>query len=581
MRVFVGVAISPGYGEGPALLYRGPEELLVFSGRAEPAGDAATEDSRVREALAAARRELLALSRRLEQDFGEAEARILHAQFFMLEDPHLLERIRDGIREGLSAERAVSQAVRTIEAEFDRNPDPYLRQRALDIHDVGVRILRHLTDRTHHPLASLPQDVVLLADQLLPSDSVFLDRRRVKAIVTARGGEHSHAAILARALGIPAVTQVAGILSACRDGEPVSVDGETGRVVVRLAGPLRDEYARRAARYRSAAARLQAEPTEAVTRDGTPIALLANVGRPEDATAAVERGAAGIGLLRTEFLFLLHAGAPTEEEQEAAFREVLRVVGDRPVTIRAFDFARDKILPPSEDAPIGRDAVDDRGIHYLLRHPEWLRPQLRAILRVARDGRVRLLLPMVTGVEEVRVVRALVDEASRALELEGVRVDPALPIGAMIETPPAVLMAEEIAREADFVSIGTNDLLHTMFCLERGSDTAIRRTAHEPSLLRAIARVVAAASDAGKEVSLCGEIAGDPAFTALLVGLGLRCLSMSSQRIAEVRYTIRQIEVSRAAVLAQEILSLDSAEAVRQRLADESDPWRRLRTAAS
>lgn len=577
MREFSGRPVSPGYGRGPAFVYRGTEGLFERATIAT-ASTPAEELRRVARAIESARHELCGLQSHVEdQPYGTPEGGVLRAQLLMLEDVTLHDGVRRRINAGASAERAVAETVRDVEEALRASRDPYLRERALDVHDVGARLLRQLADRTHHPLASLPSGAVVLAKQLLPSDTIFLDAANVSAMVTEHGGDNSHAAILARSLGIPAVTQVPGIVGACAVGDDVAVDGRRGSVILRPSGAQASAHARRAQGYEASMelARRSAG-AQAVTRDGVRIRLLANIGRPEDASGVVEFGADGIGLLRTEFLYLARGGHASEDEQAAAYRDIAAIVGERPIVVRTLDLGPDKILPLDDDLPLACGAARDRGIHLLLRHPELLRSQLRAILRAARAADLRVLLPMVTGVEEIEAVRAMLAELRRDLARAGQDV-PEVPLGAMVETMPAVLMAPEIARAADFLSVGSNDLLRFLFA--EGRETARgeqRETPYEPSLLRAMDRVVEAARAEGKEVSLCGELAGLPAFTPLLIGLGFRELSMSSQRLLEVRFNVQGVDASREAEVAEEILRLPTAAAVRDALGRDPDPWQRL-----
>jgi phosphotransferase system enzyme I (PtsI) len=575
-REFRGLAVSPGYGQGPAFVYRGTEDLFAAAAATESEG-AERERRRFERALAATRREMEALRRRLREDYGRDAANVMHAQFLMLQDPDFIRRVERRLqREGASADAAVVGVAEEIERELAGVSDPYLRERALDVHDIGARLLRHLADRTHHPLARVPAGVVIVAERLLPSDTIFLDRAKVVAMVTERGSENSHAAILARGLGIPAVAQIRGITGAVRTGDPVVVDGLSGRVVVQPEGSQRDEYTRRARRYEASISEVRgAAPVESVSLDGQPVHLLANIAGVEDAEVARAAGAHGVGLLRTEFLYLAHGGQASEDEQYELYRRIGEIFGGRPVVIRTLDLGPDKIMPIADELPMAHAAITERGIHYSLRHPDLLVPQIRAIVRASRCGNLRILLPMVTGVDEVVRLRGLVDEVRGRLHREGERIDAPLPIGAMIEAPPAVLLAAEICRASDFVSIGSNDLLRYLFSGQwhEGRD---EETSLEPSLIRAIDAVVRAASAAGKEVGLCGEMAGTTGFTCLLLGLGLRVLSMSSKRLPEVRYNVRQIDVRRCEALAQQALSLGTAAEIRALVAEHVDPWQRL-----
>ncbi len=358
----------------------------------------------------------------------------------------------------------------------------------------------------------------------------------------------------------------------------MAVDGESGRVILQIEGPASDEYERHARIYHAVAAELrQTPPAPAVTRDGVKVSILANAGVEEEAAAAAAAGAEGIGLLRTEFLCLYEEGPPSEEQHEAAYRRIAAAVGGRVVTVRLLDLAPDKLFPLGDDLPVGDLPIAERGIHYLLRNPHLLRAQLRGVLRAGDSGNFRLLLPMVAGVTEIARVRELLAELAQELRREGIARCKPVPVGAMIETVPAVLMAPEIARAADFLSLGTNDLLGFLLGARR-DDTGepISGAAFEPSLFRAIHQVVQAASAAGKDVSICGEIAGAPAFTKLLLGLGVRVLSMGLHRIAEVRYVVSETDIASARQLAEEVLSLRTAAEVRDLVLAQVDPWQLL-----
>jgi phosphoenolpyruvate-protein phosphotransferase len=575
MHTFHGLPVSPGYGRGSVFVYRGTEGLFAAA-QASRAEIPEIELRRFEEGLRSTRRELKALQQRLEEEYGGAEARILGAHLLMLDDPLLVDAVRSRLRqEATSAEAALTAVVRQIEEQFAATAGPYLLERAADVHDVGARILRHLADRAHHPLAQIPAGVVIVADRLVPSDTIFLDRANVGAMVTERGSENSHAAILARAAGIPAVTQVRGIVAACRDGDPIAVDGVTGLVIVHPEGEPIVEYARRERRYRASVDRLRGNETRSVTLDGVAIRCMANVSRAEEMEAVKRLGAEGIGLLRTEFLFLSERGMVSEAEQAEVYARIAAHCAGEPVTIRTLDLAPDKLVPLADDLPLAHASIGERGVHYSLSHPEIFRPQLRAILRAATCGNVRILLPMVTGVGEIEAVRALLEEVRAELATEGVTTAP-VPLGAMIETPPAVMLAPDIVEVADFISIGSNDLLHYLFAADRQFRTSTETSEFEPSLLRAIDVVVRAGQQAGKEVAICGEMAGTPAMTLLLVGLGLRALSMSPQRLAEVRYNVREIDSARARQLAEEVLRLPTAEKIRRAVLGDADPWHRM-----
>jgi len=568
MRVFRGTPVSPGYGQGRAVPYRRREHLFSAASSAG-AEDSTTEVRRAEAARTAARRELEALARSLKESYGLDEAHIFHAQFLILEDDLFTGLIHAAVTKGRSAEAAVVEAVRQIEEMFREHVDPYLRERAVDVRDVGARVLGHLVDKCSHPFARLPDAAVIVADQLFPSDTIFLKRGRVRGIVTAQGSDNSHAAILARALGIPAVTEVDGILDGCAPGDAIAVDGETGEVILHIEGTAQADYLQHARRYRTALEEARQIAGHSVrTRDGVAISLLANVDREEDIEEAAKLQVAGIGLFRTEFLFLAEGGEVSGARQAEVYRRAAQWMRGRPVTIRILDLAPDKALLLSEDVPQMRSAIRDCGVHYALAHPEILRPQLRAILRAAPEGDLRILLPGVTGALEIDAVRAFLQKVADELGRE-VRI----PVGAMIETPAALFMLDAIAERADFLSLGTNDLLCHLFGSERQRG---KETAYEPSFLRAIHLTVRAAQAKGKPLSICGELAGDPAFTALLIGLGIRELSMSPERLPEVRYNVSRISADEATALARGVLNVQTASDVERLLSENVDPWHKL-----
>lgn len=571
MRVFHGVPVSPGYGEGKAVPYRRKEYLFSAATRAV-AKDSATELRRVETARGAARRELDALARSLKETYGLDEAHVFHAQFLMLEDDLFTGLVREQVGKGRAAEAAVAEAVRQIEEMFRQQVNPYLRERSVDIRDVGARVLAHLADKHSHPFARLPEAAVIVADQLFPSDTVFLRRGQVRAIVTAHGGESSHAAILARALGIPAVTEVNEVLEVCAAGDAIAVDAESGRVILQIEGELQNDYIRHARSYHVAVEEARRISGASVaTLDGVGISLLANVAREEDIDVAVEREAAGIGLLRTEFLYMSEGGECSEARQEEIYRRAARKMAGRPVIIRILDLAPDKLLALSADVPQPGAALRDRGVHYALAHPEILRPQLRAILRAAGEGNVGILLPGVSGVAEIEAFRAIVADVAREIGRDN--DSPSIPVGAMIETAAALLMLDAIAERADFLSLGTNDLLFRLFGRERQRG---KESAFEPSFLRALDLTVRTAAEKHKPVGICGELASTPLFTPLLIGLGIRQMSMSPERLPEIRYNVTRISAEECAALARRVLAMTDVAEVERALSENLDPWHRL-----
>jgi len=429
---------------------------------------------------------------------------------------------------------------------------------------VGAQVLGHLVGGAGARPA-LAGGGVLIAPDLTPADTAGLDPAVVVGIATALGGPTSHSAILARSLGIPAVVGLGRPVLEIAEGATVIVDGEGGTVRPDPDPTQVAEAKRRAEEFRESEAAARAEASRpAVTRDGTTIEVLANVGQAEDVSAALEAGAEGVGLLRTEFLFIGRDAMPSEQEQEAAYRAIAEALGGRPLILRTLDVGGDKPLPylpvPSEANPF----LGLRGLRLGLARPDVLRTQLRAVLRVAANHPVKVMFPMVTSLAELRAAKGLLEEARRDVEAAGDRVPPHLEVGIMVEVPAAALAAAGFAREVDFFSIGTNDLTQYALAAERGNErVAGFADALHPAVLRLIQMTVEGAATHGRMVGVCGEIGGDPVAVPILVGLGVRELSAAPPAVPRVKRAVRETDLGSARALADRALALDSAEAVR------------------
>jgi phosphoenolpyruvate-protein phosphotransferase len=406
---------------------------------------------------------------------------------------------------------------------------------------------------------------IVVADELAPADAAALDPGKVRGLVTAGGGPTSHGAILARALGVPAVAGAGPAALAVPDGTELALDGEAGTVTVAPAPELRTRLEARAAREeREREAERSAAREPARTRDGHRVEVAANVGTEADAAAAARFGAEGVGLLRTELLFTGRATLPGEEEQSRAYAAVARALPGRPVIVRALDVGADKPLAALPQPPEANPFLGARGIRLLLERPELLRTQLRAVLRVVAEPPLRVMLPMVATLQELRAARAVAERARDELTAEGVPVPARLELGIMVEVPAAALSARALAREADFLSVGTNDLSQYVLAAERGNPRVAGLVdALHPAVLRLVAMAVEGAEEAGRWVGVCGELAADPAATAVLVGLGVRELSMSPPAIPRVKRMVRELELPAARELARAALAAGSAAEVR------------------
>ena len=553
-NLLLGVAASPGLAVGNVFQMR--HEEIVFP---EDADDSYRERRRLDEAIEQAKLQLEALQARLKGEANPGKAAIFAAHQELLEDPGLTEIAVSAIAKGRSAPFAWRRAFRAHAESLATLKNELLAARANDVRDVGERVLRLLTGaEAEQP--ELPAQTILIAEDLTPSDIANLDRTRVVGFCTTAGGASSHVSILARSLDI---TAVAGIDPAALDvpnDAPVILDGRKG--TLRLNAPA-DEVARiRRLQERHAAKRktdLETASQAAITGDGYRVEVVANIGGLSDAEQAVQLGGEGVGLLRSEFLFMGRAIAPTEDEQAEAYREIAVALGPaRPLIIRTLDVGGDKPLPylpiPKENNPF----LGERGIRVGLDRPEILRTQIRAILRSSRAGKVLIMFPMIATLTEWRSARALLEEEREKLGL------PPIPVGIMVEVPAAAIMAEQFAREADFFSIGANDLTQYVLAMDRGHPKlAPQVDGLNPAVLRLIARVVEAAHQEKKWVGVCGGIAGDLQAVPLLIGLGVDELSVSVPTIPGIKAAVRALRVADCRRLAQDALRQDTAAAVR------------------
>lgn len=553
MRTLTGTGVTPLSGLGRVVWYADEVELGDPPDPSEIDADA--ERARLEDARSTAEADLESERERAEERVGEEEAEVFGAHVQFLNDPQLREDIEDAIEEGLPAEHAVREGFSGPIEQFE-GMEGRMAERADDLRDVRDRLLRVLTDAGGTDLANLPEGSILLAERLTPSDTAKLDPERVAGFATVLGGRTSHAAIFARSLGLPAVVGVGDDLQDIEEGAELVVDGEAGEVI---ADP--DESVReRAATIREV--EIRREPVE--TADGREIEVAANLGTLAELEGAVEHGADGVGLFRTEFLFLDRESPPDEDEQYETYREALSAFPDGRVVVRTLDVGGDKPIPyldlPESENPF----LGERGIRRSLGpDSELFESQLRALLRAAAgEGSLAVMFPLVSTVEELESAIEAVERVADDLEREG--VEHAVPeLGVMVETPGAVFVAEELAARVDFLSIGTNDLAQYVMAAARDDDrVADLHDPLHPPVLRAIARSVEAAHANDAWIGMCGEMAGDPALTELLVGLGLDELSMSAVTIPDVKAGVAESETDAAAALAKEALESPTKHAV-------------------
>jgi phosphoenolpyruvate-protein phosphotransferase (PTS system enzyme I) len=560
-RVLCGLGVAPGLGFGAAHISDHMAPSVPDFAVAPPQIPA--EIDRFENAVALSRHQLVKLkdkSAALQGPAAEEVGYLLDAHLAMLTQSRLVRGVLARIQgQGINAEAAVRIEIDAIAASFAAMDDAYLAARIDDIRVVGTRLIRNLTKTPFTAVGQLPEGTVLLADELTPADTALMDPGRIVGFATMLGGAESHTAIMARALGIPAVLGCAGLLLGICPGDFVIINGFAGTVTI-------NPSAATLARYQAQLDTLAQERRQlslvrqlpAVTRDGIEISLQANLELPRELEQAIESGAAGIGLVRTEFLFMNRETPPSEDEQVEALSALVRGMRGRDVTVRTLDIGGDKLTYSlrgiTADSP--NPALGLRAIRLGLRHREILETQLAAILRVAVEGPVRILLPMISSLAEVRDTRAILETVAERLRRAEIRIPDRLPpLGIMIEVPGAALAADAFAAEADFFAIGTNDLTQYTLAIDRGDE----QVAHlynpvHPAVLRLIQFATEAAVRAGIPVSVCGEIAGDPRYTALLLGLGIRTLSMAPASLPRVKQRLRLLTVAEAIRTAGKIM---------------------------
>ncbi len=545
-----GVAASAGVAVGPAHHLHGAFEPPPE----RPADD--RESARLHDAIEAAKRAIAQDRETVAARAGQAEAAIFDAHLVLLDDEALLDPAQRAIEAGATAERAFYDAAAEVAGRYRSLEEPLLQERATDVLDVGRRVIGELTGEPEHRST----EGIVIAGELTPADAAKLDPALVTGIATAHGTATAHAAILARALGLPAVVGLGESVLAIPEGTALLLDGEAGTVQVDPPDEVLAEAAERRDRaaQRSARARERAQEPGA-TRDGTRIEVFANIGSVAQATEAVELGAEGVGLLRTEFLFLDRPELPSEEEQAETLREIAVALQGRPLVVRTLDAGADKPLPALPMPPEANPFLGVRGLRLTLERRDVLATQLRAILRVAAEHPIKVMLPMVATLDEIRAAREVLDQARSETGIEA-----PLEFGIMVEIPAAALTAGLLAEHVDFFSLGTNDLTQYTMAAERGDERlAPLLTGPQPGVLRLVQATVAGAQAHGRWVGVCGELAGDPPSAVLLAGLGVTELSMAPALVPEVKEALRSVDLAEAQEAARRALTVDSASTAR------------------
>jgi phosphotransferase system enzyme I (PtsI) len=572
MEIKRGIPVSPGVSIGPALVvdtewYRIPQRFVSSAGLDE-------EVARLQRALEAAAQDAQLNQRTVSSKLGPQYGAIFAAHQMLIEDPALAQEIIALIRrQGFAAEYAVSRVIRNHAKALESIEQGHFAARAADLFDIERSILHNLLGHRREQLKQLNEPVIVLAHDLTPSETAALDPSKVHAFATEVGGRASHTAIMAGALEIPAVVGLGKFVTDVSGGDLVIVDGNRGLLIIDPDGETlaRYEITRRSfCTFESGLGSLRDLPAE--TKDGTRIMLLGNIEFPHEAEHCLERGADGVGLYRTEFLYLGRDSDPSEQVHLDAYITVVRSQAQRPVVIRTLDLGADKFAAHPESAPQERNPfLGLRSVRLCLRNLALFKTQMHAILRASAFGDVRIMFPMVSTLLELRECKNILAEVKKELAHEGVAFNPQLPVGTMIEVPSAAIMAEQLAREVDFFSIGTNDLIQYTLAADRTNElVASLYNPADPAVLRLIQTVVQAAAGQGIEVNLCGEMSGEPIYTLLLLGMGLRQLSVTPHNIPEIKKMIRSVTIDEATQVADQALRLETARDIINFLRDQT-----------
>ena len=570
METVKGIPVSPGIVIARAFVLGEAETHVPY--REIEEREIETELVRLDGALRDASADLVLLRDRTEQQLGREAAKIFGFHLGLVQDPSLLGPMRDRIRrDRVNAEVAVADCFKKVTDQFKAIGNEVFRQKANDVLDLERRVLGKLMGENESRLSALSEPVIIIAHELTPSQTAGMDRKKILGIATDLGGRTSHTSIVARAIEIPCVVGCQRVMQRAEDGDIVIVDGDTGVVVVRPDEHTLEEYRSQQDRFSNYRAILrETARLEAVTKDGTRIKLLGNIEFPHEVENMLANGGDGVGLYRTEFLYLTNDHEPSEDEQYRAYRHTLELLAGRPCTIRTLDLGADKYTQQRAHEPERNPFLGLRSIRYCLAHREMFKTQLRAILRASAHGPLKVMFPLVSTVMELRQAKMILNDVCEELEEEGIAFDRGIQTGIMIEVPSAALLSRAFAQECSFFSIGTNDLIQYTLAVDRGNErVANLYTGASPAVLYLVKQVVRSARRAGIDVSLCGEIAGEAIYTMLLIGLGLRTLSLVPSQIPLIKRVIRSVDIPHCEELARRVGSFDSERQVLTTLRDE------------
>lgn len=557
-----GIGVSSGIVIGRAyLLERGMPELAHFCYLDMAEVD--NEVERFRAAIKESRDQMLRIKAKMEEDSrGKEHIRIIDAHLMMLKDNMLINDTIKLIRqERVNAEWALSKVLEDLMEFFVKMDDPYIRERGSDIEHIVSRVMLNLSGRKHESVTDLKTPAIIVAHDITPADTAQMDKAMVQGFLTDVGGRTSHSAIMARSLEIPAVVALENITRKAETGDLIIVDGATGTVIINPSESVIDVYKKRRKRFESyGKALFDYRDLPCETTDGRRVKLMGNIELAEELDSLIEHGAEGIGLYRTEFLYMNRKDLPSEDEQIKAYKHIVKKMSPNPVIIRTLDVGADKVAAGVDSIKESNPAMGLRAIRFCLKNTDIFKTQIRAILRASAFGRIKIMFPMISGIDELRQAKSVLDEAMAELKAHGTAFDEKMEIGAMIEVPSAAIIADLIVKEVDFVSIGTNDLMQYSLAIDRVNEhVAYLYEPFHPAVLRMIKNVADAANKAGVSVSVCGEMAGEPAYAFILVGFGVDQLSMNATSILRVKRFIRSISLVDAKKICKTITSLATA----------------------
>ncbi|WP_288730022.1 phosphoenolpyruvate--protein phosphotransferase [uncultured Fusobacterium sp.] len=565
-RKFIkGIDASPGIAIGKVFLYQ-ENELLITK---ESSKTIEEEKQRLILGQEKTKKQLEAIKERTLLTLGKDKADIFDGHITLLEDEDLLEEINDLLEEGeITAEFALKTQIEEYCKMLSNLEDAYLRERAADLQDIGKRWLYNVAEVAIVDLSSLPANTVIVAKDLTPSDTAQVDLENVLAFITEIGGKTAHSSIMARSLELPAVVGTGNICSLVNNGEMIIVDALAGEIILNPTQEELESYQEKQRKFLQEKEMLkQLQHKAAISKDGVEVGVWCNIGSPKDVKGVLNNGGQGIGLYRTEFLFMNNDRFPTEEEQFEAYKEVAMALEGKPVTIRTMDIGGDKSLPymelPKEENPF----LGWRAIRVCLDRIEILETQFKALLRASAFGTIKIMLPMIMDITEIRRAKALLEKCKAELKEKGIAFDEKIPLGIMVETPAVAFRAKYFAKEVDFFSIGTNDLTQYTLAVDRGNENISHLyDSYNPAVLQAIQASIEGAHEAGIQISMCGEFAGDEKATALLFGMGLDAFSMSAISVPRIKQNILRLEKASATALVNRVMSCATSEEVMQEI---------------